>query len=96
VFAHGQRRPRQHPLPLFRQALDAGSLKRIENIARDMPHVSLGDALRNVELIAREDDARYERAAVKWLGRLATEGRGADLETDDSCRRCAQRSPGPA
>lgn len=69
------------PYPVFAQALEAGSLKRVENIARDMPRISLRDALRIVELIAAQDEDRYERAAVKWLGRLATEGRGVDLHT---------------
>lgn len=67
------------PYPLFQQALDSGSLQRVLNIARQMPSVSLRDALRIVELM--RDEETYERAAVRWLGRLATEGRDVDLET---------------
>jgi hypothetical protein len=48
--------PRRHPYPLFAQALEAGSLKRIENVARQMPAIRLGDALRIVELMARDGD----------------------------------------
>jgi len=61
------------PYPLFAQALEAGSLKRIENIAREMPTIRLSDALRIVELMARDRDPRYERAARRWLDRLASE-----------------------
>lgn len=62
-----------HPYPIFAQALEAGSRKRVENIAREMPSIRLGDALRIVELMARDRDPRYERAARRWLDRLAAE-----------------------
>jgi hypothetical protein len=67
------------PYPLFDQALRAGNLGLAENIARERGQVTLGDALRILELMARHDDPRYERAAVKWLGRYATEQRGVTL-----------------
>ena len=62
---------------LFRQALDAGDLRRVRAIAREMPCVSLPDALRICHLM--HDEAAYERAAVRWVGRLALEGRSVDL-----------------
>jgi len=68
------------PYPVFAQALEAGSLKRIENIAREMPRVTLRDSLRIVELMARDGDDRYERAAARWLDRLRAE---SDLNPGD-------------
>jgi hypothetical protein len=69
------------PYPLFAQALESGSLKRIENLASEMPAIRLGDALRIVELMARDGDPRYERAARRWLDRLAAE---TELDRDDA------------
>lgn len=77
------------PYPIFAQALEAGSLKRVENIARDMPSVRLGDALRIVELMARDRDPRYERAAGRWLDRLAAE---TDLDPQ-AARVCLRELP---
>lgn len=77
------------PYPIFAQALEAGSLKRVENIARDMPSIRLGDALRIVELMARDRDPRYERAARRWLDRLAAE---TDLDPQ-AARACLRELP---
>ena len=47
--------------------------------AAELPGLSLDNALRLV-LVLRTDDAdRYSRAAARWIGRYATETRGADL-----------------
>ncbi len=80
------------PYPIFRQALDAGQLQRCLNIARQTPNVSLVDALRIVELLALEDDERYERAAVKWAGRLLTE-REVGREIFDCALQLLNRLP---
>ena len=61
------------PYPIFAQALEAGSLKRVENIARDMASVRLGGTLRIVERMGRDRDPCYDRAARRWLDRLAAE-----------------------
>jgi hypothetical protein len=68
------------PYPLFAQALESGSLQRIENIAKQMGRVRLADALRIVELMAHERDPRYERAAERWIRRLEAE---TDVDTED-------------
>lgn len=81
------------PYAIFRQALDAGNLQRCLNIAKQTPNVSLLDALRIVELMAREDDERFERAAVKWAGRLATERGGVPRATFDRALRLLDRLP---
>lgn len=66
------------PYVLFRQALDAGDLARVRALAATMPRVSLADALRICELMRDHDT--YERAAVRWIGRLALEGKDVALE----------------
>lgn len=62
----------------FARALEQGNLRRIQLAAAELPHVRLEDALR-ICLIMR-DDPRYDRAATRWLGRLALEARHASLE----------------
>jgi hypothetical protein len=64
--------------PLWRAALDAGHLARVERLAGEKGYVTLRDALRILELM--RFDERYERAAVRWLARLALEGQDVDLE----------------
>lgn len=63
--------------PVWRLALERGDLRRISQLAELKGDVSLRDAVRILELL--RDDDRYERAAVRWLGRLAMEGRDVDL-----------------
>lgn len=47
--------------------------------ARELPSIALDDALR-ICLVLRDDDPqRYERAAVRWLGRFALEGRDVTI-----------------
>jgi hypothetical protein len=49
-------------------------------LARELPHVNLVDALRLCVLLAeKEPERRYERAAVRWLGRLALERKDLTL-----------------
>jgi len=46
-----------------------------------MAYLSLRDALGLLSLYAAEDSPKFERAAVRWLGRLALES--DDLSLDD-------------
>lgn len=59
----------------FRRALDSGNEVLILSAARQLPRVALNDAQR-ICLVLRVGEAdRYERAAVRWLGRFALEAR---------------------
>jgi hypothetical protein len=72
------------PYTRFRRALDAGNELMVLATARELPHIALDDALRICLVLRGGDRARYERAAVRWLGRFALEARGvtiADLRT---------------
>lgn len=46
----------------------------------ELPRVGLEDALEVCLLLRDQDPARFERAAVRWLGRFALEGRGVTIE----------------
>jgi hypothetical protein len=47
--------------------------------ARELPRIALEDALRICLLLRGGDPDRYERAAVRWLGRFALEARGVTI-----------------
>lgn len=66
------------PYAVFRAALDAGDLRRVRHLARQMPSIGLRDALQ-ICLLMRGLDG-YERAAVRWLGRFALESPRVDLD----------------
>jgi len=59
-----------HPLARFRRALGAGSLAQAEAAARELGQLEDEDALRLLLLLFKEGDGRYERAAVRFLGRV--------------------------
>jgi hypothetical protein len=61
------------PHPLFRQALDSGDLRRVRALAGEMPSIHLADAARILGLIRRDEPASFDRAAVRWMARYATE-----------------------
>ena len=63
----------------FRRALETGSLTAVRAAAAELPTINLDDALRVCLLLRRADAAIYERAAIRWIGRLALEHRGATL-----------------
>jgi hypothetical protein len=67
------------PYTRFRRALDAGNELLVLSTARELPHIALEDALRICLVIRGGNPARYERAAVRWLGRFALEARDVTI-----------------
>ena len=61
----------------FRRAVERGNLPMALVTARELGRLTLEDALALTALLARLGDARFEPAAVRWLGRLAVETRVA-------------------
>lgn len=59
----------------FQRALDRGNLEQAEHAARELGWLSLVDALALVVAYARTGSPKFEPAAVRWLARLALEGR---------------------
>jgi hypothetical protein len=70
-----------NPYSRFRRALATGNEALVTAAALELPRVALDDALRICLVLRGGDPARYDRAAVRWLGRFALEGR--DVTIDD-------------
>jgi len=64
---------RGSPYVRFKRALATGNLALVRAAAAELPAIDLGDALAICLLMSARDDERYERAAVRWLARLAME-----------------------
>jgi len=69
-----------NPYTRFRRALETGNEALVTAAALELPRVALDDALRICLVLRGGDPARYERAAVRWLGRFALEARDATIE----------------
>jgi hypothetical protein len=67
------------PLSRFRRAVDHGNLFEAEASARELGRLDLADALELVRLIAAREPHRYERAAIRWHGRLELERPGLTI-----------------
>ena len=74
------------PYARFRRALATENEHLILAAARELPQIALNDALRICLVLRDGDPDRYERAAVRWLGRFALEARGVTI---DDLRRAA-------
>ena len=57
----------------FQRAIQRGNVLAAETAIRELGGLNLGDALAFVLLLAHADPGRFERAAVRWAGRLALE-----------------------
>jgi hypothetical protein len=89
----------------FQHALRTGNLMIIRAAAADLPSVRLDDALQVCVLLRDREPERYERAAVRWIGRYCVERPDATLDDVEHscaairhgrwgcCRRFAGREP---
>ncbi len=64
----------------FRRALDSGNPTLVRAAAVELPSVNLEDALQVCLLLREADPSRYERAVIRWLGRLCLERPRLTLE----------------
>ena len=64
--------PRAHVR--FRRAIERRALWLAEDAARELPNLSLQDALQLVHLYFERGSAKAEPAARRWLVRYLTEG----------------------
>lgn len=62
-----------HPHARLQRALDREDLPGAHAAARDLGKVSLPDAFRLLLLIEKKAGDKFERAAVRFVGRFATE-----------------------
>ena len=58
----------------FRRAIERRALWLAEDAARELPSLSLEDALELVHLYSEKESPKYEKAALRWLGRYLAEG----------------------
>jgi hypothetical protein len=63
-----------HAYPRFRRAIERRALGMAEDAARELPNLTLEDALRLVHLYAERGSPKLERAALRWLERYLAEG----------------------
>jgi hypothetical protein len=68
------------PYKFFQKALRSGNVLAAVAAAKDLPQVSLGDALELTILIARKDPRRHPRTAARWLLRLLEEDPALTIE----------------
>jgi hypothetical protein len=69
-----------NPYARFRRALETGNEALVTAAALELPRIALDDALRICLVLRGGDPRRYERAAVRWLGRFALEGRRVTID----------------
>jgi hypothetical protein len=57
----------------LRRALDRGNLTEALSAASELEHVGLSEALELCLLLAEKKPAKFDRAALRWHGRLCRE-----------------------
>ena len=67
-------------LTRYRRALERRHIFGAEIAAREMGYVGLRDALGLLALYASEGSPKYEKAATRWLARLALENDDVTLQ----------------
>jgi hypothetical protein len=81
------------PYSRFRRALDTGNELLVLTTARELPQIALDDALRICLVLRDGDRDRYDRAAVRWLGRFALEGRAVTIRDLRSAAAALEELP---
>jgi hypothetical protein len=89
-------RPEAVALARLRRALGHGHLWAAEDAARELPQVSLGDALRLVHLYGERDSPKFEAAALRWLHRYLDEADPSLRDVGDAVAQLVARDDVPA
>jgi hypothetical protein len=84
------------PYSRFRRALQSGNELLVLATARELPRIALDDALRICLVLRDGDEDRYERAAVRWLGRFALEAKGVTIDDIRLAAEALDALPGRA
>jgi hypothetical protein len=72
------------PYSAFRRAVSRGDLAAVRAAAAELPALPpLDDALAICLLLLDQEPDRYERASVRWLGRLLLERRAMTLRQSE-------------
>ena len=67
------------PYARFQRALVTGNVNVVRAAAAELPRIGIAEAAAILLVIARAEPHQYERAAVRWLGRLCLERTRVDL-----------------
>lgn len=67
------------PYARFQRAIATGNLVLIRAAAAELPRIGVAEAAAILLAILRTEPEQYERAAVRWLGRLCMERTRVDL-----------------
>jgi hypothetical protein len=81
------------PYPRFQRALKTGNLTTIRAAAAELPRIGLRDALEICLLVRDGAGTRFERAAVRWLGRFALEARGVTIDAIQTAAAALETMP---
>jgi hypothetical protein len=79
---------------IFQKALQRTNVVAAVAAARELPQLSLLDALELTMLIARKDSTRYPRVAARWLQRLLDEHPDVTIEEAGLASSCLIALPG--
>lgn len=82
------------PHARFRRALLTGNPTLVLAAAAELPRVDLADALAILLVLLDGRSPRYDRAAVRWHGRLCLEVRGLSLGDAGLALAALQALPG--
>lgn len=83
----------EQPLTRYRRALERRQTFGAEIAARETGFVALRDAVGLLALYASEDSPNYDKAATRWLARLALETDDLHCGTSSSQRPRSRRCP---
>ena len=83
-----------HSYGIFKKAIQRRNVIAAVAAARELPQLSLSDALELTMLIARKDSSRYPRVAARWLRRLLEEHPDVTIEEAALAASCLVALPG--
>lgn len=82
-----------HAHARFRRAIERRALWMAEDAARELPNLSLEDALQLVHLYAAHESPKFEPAARRWLIRYLAEGTPSMRDVARVTASLAKRGP---
>lgn len=85
-----------HAQVRFRRAIERRALWLAEDAARELPNLSLEDALQLVHLYAERRSPKFEKAAMRWLERYLTESSPTLHQFAAATASLAKRDPDAA
>jgi hypothetical protein len=83
-----------HSYGIFQKAINRRNVVAAVAAARELPQLSLLDALELTMLIARKDPSRHPRVAARWLQRLLKEHPDVTIEEAALAASCLVALPG--